>query len=63
MTFLSPVHLNDVFRVNGKVLVWIYDYTEESRVGLQEEKKLFIIFLIHNQEIFFSGKNSIELET
>lgn len=39
MTFLSPVHLNDVFRVNGKVLVWIYDYTEESRVGLQEEKK------------------------
>lgn len=41
MTFLSPVHLNDVFRVNWKVLVWIYYYTEESRVGLQQEKKLF----------------------
>lgn len=35
MPFLSPVHLNDVLRVNGKVLVGIYDYTEESRVCLQ----------------------------
>lgn len=52
MPFLSSVHLNDIFRVNGEVLVGIYDYTEESRVCLQRRRggeNLLTITILHSQ--------------
>lgn len=38
MTLLPSVHFNNILRVNWKVLVRIYDYTEESRIGLEQIK-------------------------
>lgn len=38
MSFLPSVHFDDVLRVDWKILVRIYDYTEESRIGLEEKQ-------------------------
>ena len=38
MTLLPSVHFNNILRVNWKVLVRIYDYTEVSRIGLEQIK-------------------------
>lgn len=54
MTFLPSVHFNNILRVNWKVLVRIYDYTEESRVGLEQIK---IRYSIKNYCMYQVGSN------
>lgn len=39
MPFLPSVHLNDVFRINGQVLVGVNYHTEETRVCLKYKQK------------------------
>lgn len=38
VAFLPSVHFNNILRVNWEILVRIYDYTEESRISLEEIK-------------------------
>lgn len=40
MSFLALVHLNNLLRVDGQVLVGVYDDTEEPRVCLQDKEKI-----------------------
>lgn len=40
MPLFAPVHLNDVFRVDGQVFVGIYDHAEETRVRLQRKENM-----------------------
>ena len=38
MALLAPVHFNNGLRVDGQLLVWVNDHTEEARVGLWQAR-------------------------
>lgn len=47
---LASVHLDDVLRIDGQVLVGVYDDAEETRVCLREWDKSKMSFQVHTRE-------------
>lgn len=39
VSLLALIHFNDLLRVDGEVLVGVYDHTEEARVRLQHKRR------------------------